>query len=208
MTTISFLGMDIKVSSLFYKSGATPAWIFSNANIWKFFYTKGEYLPVLCGISAAFVLLLGYMWSLLARYRRTCAFMALLLILAPGIISQTLKVTWGRPRPDEITQFGGKYKFHESYQPNAALTFNKNDGNSFPSGHAATGFYMIFLYYFFKRRWVFTLGAFYGGLMGVGRMVQGGHFLSDIVTSFFIVYITADVLNMLILNKHTKETRV
>lgn len=202
IATISFLNLDVKLSSLFYHNG----WTFSNNPLWMFFYKKGEYLPNLCGVVSAFILLLGYLWRrVFARYRRKCAFMVLLLIIAPTLITQTLKVTWGRPRPVEIKQFGGTHEFREIYQPNFKLAGNKNVGNSFPGGHASIGFYMIFLYYFTKRRWVFGLGALYGGLMGMARIVQGGHFLSDIVTSFFIVYITAELLNMFILKDHKRS---
>jgi membrane-associated PAP2 superfamily phosphatase len=72
---------------------------------------------------------------------------------------------------------------------------NKNDGNSFPSGHASIGFYLLVLYFILNKKKSFLfLGLAYGGIMALGRMVQGGHFLSDVLTSWFIVYITAEML--------------
>ncbi|MFH1222978.1 MAG: phosphatase PAP2 family protein [Pseudomonadota bacterium] len=201
MGTISFLGIDMKFSSLFYHKGINPEWIFSNNVLWQFFYKKGEYLPNLCGVTAGFIFILGLLWRPLKRFRIKTAFVVFLLLIAPTLIVQTLKITWGRPRPVETTTFGGKYEFREFYNPNPKLFWSKKDGNSFPSGHAAIGFYMIFVSYLIRRRWVFGLGALYGVLMGMGRVIQGAHFLSDIVTSFFIVYITAEILDMLILHK-------
>ncbi len=41
---------------------------------------------------------------------------------------------------------------------------------------------------------MFAFAFCYGSIVGLARMYQGRHFLSDVVFSFFFVYITAEIL--------------
>ncbi len=209
---ISLTGLDIKLSSLMYSASNNPSWIYSNGALWKFMYHYGNILPNACGIGCAIILLISLFIknsSIFSKENKKRIFLALLLFLvAPGLITQTLKVTWGRPRPVEIKEFGGNHEFRTPFEPNFALFGNKTEGNSFPSGHAANAFYMIFPYYVAKNRKALifgTLGLCYGILMSLTRIIQGGHFLSDVVTSLFIVYITAEALKLLLINRSIKE---
>jgi lipid A 4'-phosphatase len=43
----------------------------------------------------------------------------------------------------------------------------------------------------------------YGILVSFARLIAGGHFFSDIVTSFFIVWIVTHILYRLIFGKDT-----
>jgi lipid A 4'-phosphatase len=200
---ISLFGMDIKVSKILYEP--VP-----HNQIWPLMYKYGNILPNLCGIIAGILLIISFLPSNLAsikKHKKKFLFVLLLFIIAPGIIVQTTKITWGRPRPVETKEFGGKYEFRTPFSPNIELFGNKNDGNSFPSGHAANGFFMMFPFYILKKRKALifgSLGLIYGTVMSLSRIIQGGHFLSDVVTSLFIVYITAEVLKLL-LYKPIKE---
>ncbi len=214
--TISIFNLDLKTSYLMFSSLENSKWVYSDGLIWKLLYRYGNILPNICGIGSAALLLLCLTTKIKTdlffcskEAKRKQIFMILLFLIAPVLIVQTLKVTWGRPRPVEIKQFGGPYNFTSPSEPNFALAGDKNNGNSFPSGHAANAFCMIFPYYVVKRRnkalFLGSLGLAYGVLMAMTRIVQGGHFLSDVVTSAFIVYITAEVLKILLLDKLTKE---
>ncbi|MCX6111977.1 MAG: phosphatase PAP2 family protein [Proteobacteria bacterium] len=200
---ISFLGLDIKIAHLFYIHGAAVEWPYSQNRIWLFFYNYGAVLPDLIGATAIVLLIVSFFAKGLKPWRKKLIFAVLLIAIAPGLITQTLKTTWGRPRPIEITEFGGKYNFRTPFHPDFSMIGNTNDGNSFPSGHAAIGFYILVLYYIFNKRKRFLLaGLAYGGVMAFGRMAQGAHFFSDVLTSWFIVYITAEALSkILVINK-------
>ena len=202
---ISFLGLDIKTANLFYANGGNPTWKYSNHEIWRLLYRYGHILPNLIGISAAIILLASIHIKQFIPWRKKLILAVLLLVIAPGLITQTLKTSWGRPRPIEVIEFGGKYEFRTPFNPDFSLMGNKNDGNSFPSGHAAIGFYLLVLYFIFDKKKSFLfLGLAYGGIMALGRMVQGGHFLSDVLTSWFIVYITAEALYIILGISKTK----
>ena len=68
--------------------------------------------------------------------------------------------------------------------------------SSFPSGHAAVAFYLIapaFLVHGRRPRLansLLTLGFLFGACMSITRVVQGGHFASDVMWSAGIVYLT------------------
>ena len=76
-------------------------------------------------------------------------------------------------------------------------------GYSFSSGHAAAAFSLLGFALLAKRRrnfWI-TLALSYGAFVGVARMAAGGHFLSDVVTSFFIVYIFTYMFYSMLIDK-------
>ena len=71
------------------------------------------------------------------------------------------------------------------------------DEASFPSGHASMGFYLMapaFVCYRRRPRLALgflLLGLISGGIIGMARVVAGGHFPSDIVWAGGVVYFTA-----------------
>jgi membrane-associated PAP2 superfamily phosphatase len=106
---------------------------------------------------------------------------------------------WGRPRPIDIVDFNGSRPYHQVYQP-----AGPDMGKSFPSGHAAIGFYTIAPFFVLRRRkpraalGLLLAGGGYGALMSVGRMLQGGHFLSDVLWSGYLVHMTGMLLYYLL----------
>jgi membrane-associated PAP2 superfamily phosphatase len=107
------------------------------------------------------------------------------------LVNVVYKEHWGRPRPEHVTAFGGDRPFLRVLQPGS------EPGHSFPSGHAAAGFYLIgpaFLIYRRRPRLaaaLFVMGLMAGTTIGLGRIIQGRHFASDVLWSAGIVYFTA-----------------
>jgi lipid A 4'-phosphatase len=119
------------------------------------------------------------------RLRVYAGFLLVSLILGPGlVVNQVFKENWGRARPREVVNFGGSNR----YTPPLQISQECDGNSSFVSGHAAGAFFILSLVWVFRhRRWLW-LGMLSGGLVGLGRVLQGGHFLSDIVFSFWSVY--------------------
>ena len=74
-------------------------------------------------------------------------------------------------------------------------------GRSFPSGHASAAFFLIAPFFIYRRRqprvalvWL-TGGIIFGVLMSIARITQGGHFLSDNLWAFGMVYLTGLLLS-------------
>ena len=122
-------------------------------------------------------------------------YLLLALLLGPGVLVNTLfKSEWGRARPVQITEFGGDKPYTAPFRP----ANNCETNCSFVSGHAALGFYFISLAWIFNRRRWLALGIGIGAVVGFGRMLQGGHFFSDVIFAFWSVYITCAVLGWLL----------
>jgi membrane-associated PAP2 superfamily phosphatase len=64
---------------------------------------------------------------------------------------------------------------------------------------------LLVLFLGFQERWrrlaaiTITIGLVYGILIGLGRIVQGGHYLTDVLWSFGIVALVAVTLNDILL---------
>jgi membrane-associated PAP2 superfamily phosphatase len=118
------------------------------------------------------------------------------LAVGPGLlVNASLKEHYGRPRPRQVTEFGGSKQFHPLGEP----TWD-GQGKSFPSGHASMGFFWFApAIYFWPRcrraaRGLVGLALIHGGLIGFARMAQGAHWPSDVLWSAGIVYLSAWLL--------------
>ena len=102
------------------------------------------------------------------------------------IVNLVLKNNWGRARPGDIFQLGGKENFSPWYQISNACDTNC----SFVSGDAGVGFSLIAIYFLTKKEIFFWLSIFFGFGLGLIRIMEGGHFVSDIVMSAAILYLS------------------
>ncbi len=194
---IAVTGTDLGVSAWVYHLNGWPV---GSRIPWQQFYRWGCYPAVIVGLASLGLLLAARFRPALARFRRQAAFMLLLLFLGPGLLVNVLfKDHWGRPRPRQVVQFGGTMQFHQPWTPGESGT-----GKSFPSGHAASAFYLAMTSFALRRRWpksaalVFASGMLYGVLMGVARISQGGHFVTDILWAWGVVHLTAVTLYYLL----------
>ncbi len=115
-------------------------------------------------------------------------FLIIVLSVGPGLIVNAIfKENFGRARPAHIVQFGGDKEFTPAFIISDQCSHNC----SFASGHASGAFFaMAFAFLFIKRRKLYlNLAIAYGFLVGFARMAQGGHFFSDVMVSFFVVYL-------------------
>jgi membrane-associated PAP2 superfamily phosphatase len=182
-------GLDLALARRFYLVGT--GWGLTELNPWRFLYRYGI-IPAYLLVGAALVLLAaGYFKPAYACWRRSAFFLVLMIILGPGLLVNTVfKDHWGRPRPRQIQVFGGDRQFHQVWERGVGGT-----GRSFPSGHASAAFYLMAPYFVLRARnrrrarLALGLGISYGIFMGVARMAQGGHFVSDVLWAGGMVYL-------------------
>lgn len=172
--------LDILVSSWFYQPdlgfflAREPLVRFS----YRLFADLHFYvLPLLLGL---------LLWQKFGRRpSRSGWFLLLALLLGPGLVVNTVfKEEWGRARPKALVEFGGTKTFSGAF----VVADQCSSNCSFVSGHAAMGFYLMVLAWVLKRRYWLWLGLLLGSLVGMGRILQGGHFLSDVIFAFWAVY--------------------
>ena len=121
-------------------------------------------------------------------YKAASVYLLACLLIGPGIlVNFVLKNhSVGRPRPVHIQEFGGTGHYTAPFVYSGACKRNC----SFVSGHAAIGFFTMALAWVLRRRaWLIT-GIAAGAGLGAIRIIQGGHFLSDVVFSGWTVYFT------------------
>jgi lipid A 4'-phosphatase len=187
-----FPGIDLWASGLFYRPGEG---FFLGAS-WpaRAVYAAVPYLvdAVVVGVPA-FYLVSALRRRPLARIDGpAAAFLLLSLAFGPGlVVNAAFKDHWGRARPAQVTEFGGTRQFTAAPLPADQCARNC----SFPAGHPAVGFYLVSFAFLVReaRRRRLAIGAAMaaGGLIGLVRLMQGGHFLSDVVFSGLIVYATS-----------------
>lgn len=188
---VLFPEVDLHVTRLLYTEGVGFALRYS----WweQLLYRSVEVL--LIGVNVGALLLWLYnrytARAVLAFTGKKLLYVLLVLALGSGlIVNALLKENWGRARPAQTLDFGGKATF------TPAFVLSDQGGNSFACGHASGAF--AFIAYAMlatkRRRFWMALVLGYGFAVGFARMAAGGHFLSDVFVSFFILYITARML--------------
>jgi len=190
---IALSGADLAISSRFYIGGKWPV---GDLTLWQVFYRLDRIPSISLGIFGLAAFLMSYAKSEYYRWRRSGAFLILLLILGPGLlVNSVFKDHWGRPRPREIAEYGGQKQFLHPWQKG-----EDGKGRSFPSGHGSAAFYMTAPYFIYRRSnnrlarlWLLG-GLVFGVLMSIARITQGGHFLSDNLWAWGMVHLTALVL--------------
>jgi lipid A 4'-phosphatase len=108
-------------------------------------------------------------------------FLVVCLVVGPGLTSNViLKDNWGRARPDQIVEFGGK----KIYSPPVLISDQCPRNCSFVAGEASTVYITFFAIAFmfpWRARRLIVAGIVAGSLAGLVRMMQGAHFLSDVI---------------------------
>lgn len=199
--------LDIAVSSFFFDA-YPDRWPRFHAEPWWTLYQYGA-VPGLvmgtCGMVSAVLAGCVGRWS---TWGKVGLFLALMLALGPGLlVNGLMKPHWNRPRPSQIRQFGGRLDFVSVL---GRVSYGR--ARSFPSGHASMGFYLMapaFALFRRNRRLAFAfvaMGLAAGGLIGLGRIVQGRHFLSDVIWSAAIVY-ASGVLLAVLFGFHRRRAR-
>ncbi|MEM8550350.1 MAG: phosphatase PAP2 family protein [Verrucomicrobiota bacterium] len=189
LTIISWIvPLDLWVSQQVY--AGEQQWPIGQEQPWKWFHAYGP-LP---GIVLAVGALIGFIVALFKvswrQARRPLAMVAIAAFVGPALVVNFIfKDYYGRPRPSQIVEFdGGERSYLYVWVP------GKEKGGSFPSGHASIGFYLMMPYFAllaWRRKWAYAalaVGVIYGLLMGVARILQGGHFVTDVVWAGGMVY--------------------
>jgi lipid A 4'-phosphatase len=117
------------------------------------------------------------------------------LFLSVGVmVNLVLKTYYGRPRPRQFVADATMYR--DFWQPN----WHESElDNSFPSGHASVGFYLFLPIYTLTREKKYLLFSILtGALVGIVRILQGGHYFTDVLFAGVIVFAVHYVVMLLV----------
>ncbi len=182
--------LDLEFQALFYREGEgffLKDSLFPQAFYWGI---RRATVPVVG------VLILLLLASAIGRVRargvnpKVVAVLLLTVGIGPGLVVNALfKDNWGRARPSQIVEFGGTKRFTPAFVPSDQCTHNC----SFVAGHPSMVFAAFAAALMLRRRRRAAVAgvAVLGGLAGLGRILQGGHFLSDTVFSGVFVFLVA-----------------
>lgn len=198
---ISFPQIDLFIAGLFYDP-QTQQFIYKNNPLIQFIYRLFAmiHIPILLGLIVA-GLLIKFNKLKLKNYKKwSVTFLLTALILGPGLLVNTVLKdnSIGRARPVQVENFGGDKPFTPAFIYSGACSKNC----SFVSGHAAMGFYFMILGWLFASRRAFLGGCMVGVVLGLTRIIQGGHFFSDVVLAFWAVYLVISLLGALLNFRH------
>jgi len=191
--------LDLYVSSLFYKGE-------SQFELQSFDLTSILFRDILLPLILIYILILPIVGrffkidKIFFNYKFSIKEIVLLwisqIISVLIFVNLILKNFWGRARPNDVVELGGKESFSPWFEISNACETNC----SFVSGDASVGFSIIILYLITKNI-IFLYASFVAGFVfGLIRIMAGGHFLSDIFfAGFFIV-----ILNIILFELYKK----
>jgi lipid A 4'-phosphatase len=187
---LTFPEIDLYVSRLFW-DGDQFTWA-KHPMIQVIYYHVNVLTPIFITLSLM-IILYQYVTKKVFSYtniKNVTYFLLVGIIGSAILVNAVLKDNWGRARPHQVVEFHGE----KSFSPPFIMTNQCERNCSFVSGHASFGFMFIGLWFLFRKKWLLWSSIMYGALIGGVRIVQGGHFLSDVIFSFFVMYTTAYIL--------------
>lgn len=201
--------LDLQVSSYFFDDKH-----FVTGTLTDSLFDYGVLPAQIITLLAILLYLLSYVRGYWKFLRKACLVIILTMAVGEGfIVHAVLKDHWGRPRPKQVEQFGGQQEFRPYYKPNF---FNQPEpSKSFVCGHCGMGFFFLVFTVLglrYQNKWMIgcglAAGIGLGSVMGIARIAQGGHFLTDVLWSAYVIWLTAVVSDYLVYNQEDNNERL
>lgn len=195
---VLYPSIDLYVSHYFYIP--REGFYLKNAWIVKILYQSVEIISYILIITIPMALLfIGTQKKRqsLIRPKALYYILAVFIFGSGFIVNFGLKEHCGRARPRQIIEFGGDKKFTPPVIPANQCQHNC----SFSCGHCSFAWGFLTFYFLFRHRLVLFLSLLYGVSVSVGRIIQGGHFVSDAFYSALIMFLVAKFFYFLFFKK-------
>jgi len=191
----AFPDIDLWMSDLFYRPGGG---FYLKDSWWAVaIYDSIPIIAVTVGVGCLVLLIVNFVRKRQVGplSNRFLLFMLAALAVGPGlVVNAGFKDNWGRARPRDVAEFAGEKHFTPALQPTDQCERNC----SFVAGHPSVVFWLAALGFGVaarkRRNRIFVAAAALGLIAGFGRIVQGGHFLSDVIFSGLAVFAVVWVL--------------
>lgn len=194
-------GLDLAAAGVFYEGGGRFAGATPLGGALRRLFAVAPFLA-LAG-AAALTLRRRLTGRGAAPTGRALATLALSFALGPGLlVNVMLKDHWHRPRPVQVSAFGGPDGFRPLGLPGGECRRNC----SFVSGEGASGFWTVAPALMAPPAW---RGAALGAALllalatGLLRMAFGGHFLSDTLLAVLFTWLVIAGVWRVVLGRHS-----
>jgi lipid A 4'-phosphatase len=190
--------LDLDLVSPFYDPAT--GWVVGGRG-WVLVRNAAAWLIALIAAPAAIALLGKIVWPRKTTLMppRHALLMLLTLALGPGLLANTiLKDNWGRPRPIEVTEFGGPEKFLPWWDPRGPCPKNC----SFVAGEPSGAFWTLAPAALTPPHWralAYGAALAFGTAIGFVRAGGGGHFFSDVVFAGVFMFLLIWIMHGLLL---------
>jgi membrane-associated phospholipid phosphatase len=107
-------------------------------------------------------------------------------------VNGILKDHWHRPRPVQVTEFGGDEAYVDWWNPRGTCEHNC----SFVSGEASAAAWMFAPAMLAPPQWriaAFAAASIFTLVISVSRMAAGGHFFTDVLFAVLLMLILLSV---------------
>jgi lipid A 4'-phosphatase len=172
-----------------------------NAQIWVQHTREAARVLITLIVLPAFLAVIGKLiWPQrrMLIEARAAAFLIATLALGPGLLTNViLKDHWGRPRPIDVQQFGGDYRFTSWWDPRGDCPNNC----SFIAGEPSGAFWTLApaaLAGPELQPLAYAAALAFGAGVGVLRIAAGAHFFSDVVFAGVFMYLLIWLIHSLI----------
>lgn len=172
-------------------------------------HDAGKIVVIVFGVFVLGAFVASFRRERLRDWRSVLLYVFLVLALGPMVTSGWKDIS-PKHCPWDLEMYGGHAPHTTLLEP---LPEGVKRGRCFPCGQASGGFSLVALYFALRLRdrrlarrglW-FGLG--YGALLGFGRMLQGAHFLSHVLTTALVCWLVALALYELVLRR-SEEARL
>ena len=172
-------------------------------------HDRAKQLTIVIGVLAIGGFLLSLLPSRLRPLRRELGYLVLAMGLSTGFVTPLKKITQMHC-PWSLEQYGGVEHFSGLLEPRAQPV--EKSGKCWPGGHAAAGFALIALFFFWRDRYprlanaalIFALSL--GSLFSLVRMAQGAHFFSHNLWTAVLCWLICLVLYDLLLYRPAPQS--
>ncbi|MGA8077236.1 MAG: phosphatase PAP2 family protein [Xanthobacteraceae bacterium] len=182
--------LDIDIAAIWFNR---PAHLFdANAQLWVQHTRQAARIVITLLVLPAFLAIIGKLiWP---RRRmlieaRAALFLIATLALGPGLLTNViLKDHWGRPRPIDVQQFGGEYRFVPWWDPRGGCP----DNCSFVAGEPSGAFWTLAPAALAGPELApiaYAAALAFGVGVGILRIAAGAHFFSDVVFAGVFMYL-------------------
>lgn len=183
--------LDLKLAGLFYEPPPRGFWR-SYAPLYLRLRDASTWIIALVAIPAfaALAIKLVQPRRPLLIPGRAMLLMMITLALAPGVIANLiLKEHWDRPRPIDVTEFGGSEHFRPWWDPRGDCEKNC----SFVAGEPSGAFWTLAPALLLPPPWravAVAASLTFGAAVGLQRMGAGAHFFTDVVFAGVFAFLT------------------